>query len=405
MKKLLIIGSYLNYGSPGIICEQIGLASAARGWECYMVHGFKYRNPSKLKTFCVVSKFQELVHKAVSFLLDAHGLASGKETKRLVKLIKRIEPDVINLHNLHGYYLNYEVLFKFLRSVDIPIVWTLHDFWPVTGHCVHFDYEGCDKWKTGCAHCPQLDSYPRSLFLDRSERNYKLKKSLFTSPQRMTIIPVSHWVASLVKESFLGKYPIHAIYNGVDMNVFKHVDSDCRQRLGLEGKFVLLGVSSPWYKMKGFDDYMELGKRISDDCRIVMVGVNRKQTALLPPNMIGLERTDSMEELVKYYSMADVVLNLSYQETLGMTTVEGLACGTPEIVYNRTASPELLTPETGRIVEAGNIEQLVAAVVELKAFGKERFEKACRKRAVDCFNGKDRYNEYVDLFESLTRKV
>lgn len=401
MKKILIIGSSLNYGSPGKITENLGLLAKSQGWEVYQAHGLKYSNPSSLIARPVSSSLGEKIHAAYSLLFDGHGLASTSETRRLVKWIDKLKPDVIHLHNLHGYYLNYEVLFNYLSTIYTPIIWTLHDFWPITGHCAHFDYAGCYKWKTQCEMCPQRGTYPKSLFIDRSKRNFALKKRVFTSVKNMTIVPVSKWVGGLVSESFLGKYPIIPIYNGIDTGVFKPTASNLRERLGLQDKFVMVGVAAPWYPLKGMNDYFALNEILSDDYKIIMIGLSKEQIDQLPQGIIGIEKTNSQKELAEYYSMADCTLNLSYQETFGMTTVEGMACGTPGIVYNKTASPELVTPETGVVVNAGDVQQLVKAIITIQDHGKDAYTEACRKRALESFNKDTQFQEYINLYDKL----
>lgn len=399
-RNLLIIGSSLNYGSPGHITENIGKAAIDQGWTVYQAHGLRYSRPSKLKTYAVSSKFGEWRHFTMSLLLDGHGLSSKRETENLVRWIEKINPDVINLHNLHGYYLNYEILFKFLANLNKPIVWTIHDFWPITGHCTHFDYIKCNKWQNLCFKCPQKRSYPKS-FIDRSQRNFELKKALFTSIENMKIVTVSNWVKSIYKQSFLNGYPIHTIYNGVDLDIFKYSQSALRQQLNLENKYVLLGVASPWYHLKGYNDYIKLSKILPKDCVIIMIGLNKNQIKSLPPNIIGMERTDCQENLVKFYSMADVVLNLSYQETFGMTTIEGMACGTPSIVYDRTASPELITKDTGLIVQAGNIYEIKNAIDILKNKNQIKPSKACIDYVKANFNFEKQVDKYIQLFNSV----
>lgn len=401
--RLLLIGSSINYGSPGKITENLGLLAKIHGWEVYQAHGLKYSNPSQLIAHPVSSSLGEKRHALYSFLFDGHGLASTAETKRLVNWIEEIQPDVLHLHNLHGYYLNYKVLFEYFSTLDTPIIWTLHDFWPITGHCAHFDYAGCYKWKTQCEHCPQRGTYPKSLFLDMSKRNFNTKKKAFTSVKNMTITPVSQWVGSLVKESFLGKYPIKPVYNGIDTDIFKPSQSELRTKLGLEGKFVLVGVAAPWYPLKGMNDYFELSKHLSSEFKIIMIGLKPEQIIELPKEIIGVEKTQNQKELAEYYSMADVVLNLSYQETFGMTTVEGMACGTPGIVYNKTASPELVTIETGIVVSAGKINDLIAAITEIKSKGKDFYTQACRKRAIAYYNKDTQFGEYVRMYEMLCK--
>lgn len=398
-KTLLIIGSALNYGSPGHICESIGLLAQENDWDVYMAHGLRYANPSKLKTFRVSSRTEEYLHILKSLLCDGHGLASKSATKRLIAFIDKIQPTVINIHNLHGYYINYQVLFEYLEKKNIPIVWTLHDFWTITGHCVHFDYIGCSKWQTGCDSCQHFRSYPKSLLLDKSRNNYQLKKTLFTALNNVTIVPVSQWVGDLVSKSYLSGYPMKVIYNGIDLSVFKPTYSDLREKLGLKGKFVLLGVASPWYPMKGLYDYFQLNSIMPGDCKIIMIGLTKQQIAKLPSGIIGLERTGNQYELAQYYSMADVTLNLSYQETFGMTTVEGMACGTPAVVYNKTASPELVSEETGIIVEAGDRIGLLNAIMRIKENGSESYSEKCVKRVAEYFNAVQTYLQYLRLFE------
>ena len=403
MPTLLHINSSLNYGSTGRICENIGLIAKNDGWDVYQAHGVKYARRSQLKTYPVCSRLAEWKHTFFSLLFDAHGLASVSETKRLTDWIKEISPDVIHLHNLHGYYLNYKHLFEFLSEYDVPIVWTLHDLWPITGHCAHFDYVNCNKWRSECENCQQLSGYPRSLCIDNSNRNFKIKKKAFTSVKNLSIVAVSNWLSSLVKCSFLGQYPISTIYNGVNTELFKPTLSDLRSRLNLNSKFILLGVASPWYKLKGYDDYIALSRVIPKDCVIIMIGVTDAQKKLLPHNIIGIERTDNQLELAEYYSMADVTLNLSYQESFGLTTIEGLACGTPAIVYNRTASPELITSETGMMVDAGDIDSLLKAVLCIKGKGKTCFSEACRRRALDNFDEHLQLRKYIQLYDELIK--
>ncbi len=401
-KKLLVVSAAFNCGAPGRIVEQTGLLAQANGWQVEGVHGCRHYNTSKLSTLEVTSLIQERCHAIRSYLFDGQGLGGRHYTVGVVEKIKTFNPDVIHLHNIHGYYINYDVLFRYLKEANKPIVWTFHDFWPITGHCVHFYFNGCEKWKTGCHHCKFHTEYPFSI-IDKSERNYQLKKNLFTGINDVTLVPVSNWVASKLEDSFLGEYPIKVIHNGVDVDLFHPRDMATKQAFGIKSKYVLLGVASPWSEMKGFDDYMLLRERLSDEYTIVMVGLTHKQIEKLPDGIVGIERTQDQEELANYYSMADVVLNLSYQETFGMTTVEGLACGTPGIVYNRTASPELINDETGKMVEAGDIDGLVSAVQEICLKKKEFYTAACRERAVKCFNKDDCFQAYVDLYEDVIR--
>ena len=404
MPKLFQINSSLNKGSTGRIAEQIALLSQSIGWETYIAHGARYQCASIMKNFQVVTKLGEILHALKSVLFDAHGLGSEKATWKLIDEIERVEPDIIHIHNLHGYYINYKVLFKYLQNRNVPIVWTLHDCWAMTGHCCHFDLVGCGKWKTECYDCVLRAEYPKSLYLDKSRYNYRLKKELFTSVPNMTIVPVSEWMGSIVRNSYLNRYPINVINNGVDLSVFRPRENDLRTRFGLKDKIVLLGVATAWGINKGLKDYIRLSSILSAEYQIILVGISQEQKKQIPPNIITIERTENQIELAEFYTLADIVLNLSYQESFGLTTVEGLACGTPGIVYNKTASPELVSPKCGIIVEAGNMKQLVSAIQSMKKNGKSFYSSACQERAEMYFDKNKCFRQYVELYEELLRE-
>lgn len=360
MKKLLQINLSVNCLSTGKIAEDIGKAAMQKGWESYIAGKMIGKNPSESSVIKIGNSKSLYFPYFESFLLDNHcfGLASRSATRKLIDEIERIKPDVIQLHTIHCYYLNLKLLFEYFATIKAPIVWTLHDCWSFTGHCAHFDAVGCDRWKTHCLNCPQLKLYPKSLgLIDNSWNNFDLKKKLFTSlGDRLHIITVSQWLLNLAKKSFFNGLSTDVIYNGVNTNIYKpNPSNSIRSTLGLDNKKILLGVASSWSERKGLNDYLALSKILSDDKRIILIGLKKKQIKNLPPNIIGIEKTENVYQLTQLYSIASVVLNLSIEETFGLTTVEGMACGTPGIVYDKTASPELITPETGYIVKAHEI--------------------------------------------------
>ncbi len=401
MEKLLQINSVVNSGSTGRIAEEIGQAAIAAGWKSYIAYGRNDR-PSQSELIKIGNDWDIKLHGIQTRLFDRHGLGSRSATKELIGKIKEISPDIIHLHNIHGYYINIEILFNYLRKTNIPVIWTFHDCWPITGHCAHFTFVGCEKWKTHCNNCPQQKNYPSSWVVDRSEKNYNLKKKLFTSLPNLTLVPVSNWLSGILKESYLQHYPLNVIHNGINTEVFKpSSDNDFRIKYSLENKFILLGVATNWEKRKGLKDYIELSKHLNSDYQIVLVGLSREQIDQLPDNVLGIERTESVEELAIMYSEANIVLNLSYEETFGLTTVEGFACGTPGIVYNATASPELIDESTGLVVEQGDINGLTDAIIKIKKNGKQSYSDACVNRAHRLYKKEDRYKEYIDLYDSL----
>ena len=400
--KLLQINATANSGSTGRIAEGIGRVAQSAGFESWIAYG-RVGGESTSNLIQIGTKYDYLEHGFESRIFDNHGLGSRSATRSFIQILKQRKPDIIHLHNIHGYYLNYLLLFQYLSKADIPVVWTLHDCWAFTGHCAHFDYVGCDRWQTECHHCPQKRTYPASYLFDRSKQNWLAKKHYFTLPKRMTIVPVSNWLGDLVKQSFLGKYPVQVIHNGIDTDVFHPYSPEiAKAKYGLEEKKVLLGAASVWSPRKGLRDFIELAKILPQEYQILLVGLSRNQAKGLPENITAIPRTESTQALAELYSVANVILNLSYEETFGMTSVEGFACGTQGIAYDRTASPELFNnSKVGRIVPAGDIACLLNNVIELTSKEKSSYAEVCRKHALKHFQQQDRFQEYIDLYKGL----
>lgn len=404
-RTLLQINVSLNKGSTGRIAEQIASLARVHGWDTYMVHGARSVNESKMKTLQSVSLWGERLHAVKSMLFDAHGLGSAHATRRVISEIRRIKPDIIHLHNIHGYYLNYKVLFEYLQTLSTPIVWTLHDCWPMTGHCAYFDAVNCERWKIGCYSCPLKEDYPKSLFFEQSVRNYNLKKKLFTSVEKMTLVPVSDWLSDIVHHSFLDKYSCRVINNGVDLQTFSPSRSNLRTHLGVEDKKILLGVASTWDKRKGIQDFVSLANLLDESYQIILIGVSESQQKQLPNNIIILNRTENQQELAAYYSMADVFVTPTYSDNFPTTNLEALACGTPVVTYRTGGSPESVTEETGLVVDKGDFNGLVEAIEKIIAKGKSYYSTACRQRAVEFYNKDDRFADYVKLYEEIIQQA
>ena len=404
--KVLQINTTANVGSTGRIAEQIGLAVMARGGESIIAYGLR-SGISQSTLIRIDSKKDYRRHRNLSKLTDMQGRFSTRATKRLVEQIKTIAPDIIHLHNLHGNYINYKILFDYLSEADIPVVWTLHDCWPITGHCTHFVFAGCDKWKTECYDCPEKKSYLKSLIFDRSRKNYLEKREIFNSVKNMTIVPVSKWLGSIVRESFLKDCNIKVIYNGIDIETFKPInEGNLKEKHNIPtDKKVILGVATSWNKQKGFDDFLGLYDLLPrEKYQIIMIGLTQNHINLLPHGVIGLQRTESVKELAEWYSIADVFANLSYAETFGLTTVEALASGTPVIVYNNTASPELIDSSIGRVVETGNIKAVAQAIQIFCTEERDNIRSRCREYAIARFDKKDSYQKYIELYKNLINK-
>ena len=402
-KKIMYISGALNYGSPGRIVEQIGLKAQEHGFQVLVAHSSRNENPSQLSHFAVTSKFDEVIHATGSLLLDLHGLLSTRQTRVLVERIKKYKPDIIHLHNIHGYFCNFKILFEYLDTIDIPVIWTMHDCWPFTGRCFHFVGVNCYKWKKGCYDCKAEAGYTVSQYYDRSKYLYALKKKLFSSVKKMTLVPVSNWQAAFLKESFLKNYEVHTIHNGVDIDKFRPVSGQrLRGKYGLDGKFVILGVASPWNTRKGLDDFYRLRSMLPDVYTIILVGLNQKQVGNLPERIIGITRTESQQELAEYYSMADVFVNLSYLDTFPTVNIEALACGTPVITYRTGGSPEAIDANTGYVVEQGDLKGLTEVLIKERQNPLSSDE--CRRRAEKYFDKDKCFEEYIRLYNRLVRE-
>lgn len=403
-KTLLQIDTCLGVGSTGRITESIAQLAQTNGWECYIVHGARYvKHPSCMKDIQTVSVIGEYMHYASGLLFDNHGLCSTLATKRVVDMIKEINPTVIHLHCIHGYYLNYKVLFEYLTETDIPLIWTFHDCWAFTGHCAYFDQVECDKWIEGCGvPCPAKGNYPKSLVLDQSKRNFELKRELFTAvSNRLTIVPVSYWLEGFVKKSFLKNAKVSTIHNGINLSVFKPHDTNAlRNKLGLAGKKVILGVALPWVPRKGLKDMLALSDKLSSsEYQVILIGLDDRQLQAVPDNVIGVKRTNSAEELAEYYSLSSVFVNPTYEDNFPTTNIEALACGTPVITYNTGGSPEAVDENTGVVVEKGHLDSLTEAIKSICKKGKDYYNDACRQRALKLFDKDMCFKEYLNLYE------
>lgn len=391
--KVAIINSVYGNGSTGKIVAEIEKNLMQSGHDCKCYYGRKSGNEKGGEFFG--SKFSVLAHAFFSRIFGKQGLRSNRATKQLIKRIKEYNPDVINLHNIHGYYLNYKLLFNYLNKANIPVVWTLHDLWPITGHCAYFDEEKC-KVNSGCKNCFGKAEYPSAMF-ENSAKNFLEKKRLFTSVKDLTLICPSVWLKNLMEQSFFTNASIKVINNGIDLQKFNRVPSTFRQKYGLEGKKIILGVSMQWSKRKGLDDFNKLASTLPSDYAIVLVGVDNQE---VDSKIISIKRTESLQELCEIYSACDLFVNPTVMENLPTVNIEALACGLPVITYNTGGSAEIIDSSCGVSVEKGNFEQLKNAILD---FDYQKFSfQDCQLRAKN-FDGKDKYKEYIQLFEEVAK--
>lgn len=397
MKRLLQVNTTMGRTAPALIADELDRLATAAGWDCHLAYG----RPGPLaggfdpaSRHRLASTAEVAWHGAMTRLADRHGLHSQRATERLCRLIDRLQPDVVHLHNIHGYYLHYPVFFRYLRRSGLPVVWTLHDLWPLTGHCAFFASDRCQGLARGCAGCRRKGVYPGSLLLSRAEANFREKQAAFAGLDRLHLVAVSQYVADCLPGSILGEYPVTTIYNGVDMPA--HVP-----RVATDSPLAL-GVAYRWDERKGLADFVELRRRLPDDWRIRLIGLTKRQIAALPGGIEGCERVDTPAELRRHYAEATVLVSLSHGESLGMVSLEAQACGAPVVMYDAGGCAETIAPDTGLAVARGDVAA-AARACEAIAAGLTRFSpQACRANVAARFDRVANFSKYLALYESLT---
>lgn len=407
MRKLLQINPVLRKStSTGRIMQEIGELAIQHGWKSFIAYSYGRDGikPCSSELVPVGNKWSVAWHGVVTRLFDRHGLASGRATKDFIRKIDEIKPDIVHIHNIHGYFLNYKELFDYFSRRNIPVVWTVHDCWLYTGHCYYYSYIRCDRWKNGCGNCPQKRKFPASLIFDRSAQNFIDKKKAFTSMPKnlLTIVPVSDWIRNEMKDSFLKDYPFRVIHNGIDLSVFDIYDTESvKQKYGLQNRHILLGLASIWSEEKGLNDFIKLAGMLNDDEVIVLVGITPEERKILPDNVVGIGRTENIRQLAELYAAADVFINPTWQDNYPTVNLEAIACGTPVVTYRTGGSIEVITEDTGMIVEQGDVKGLMDAARIIEHNGKDRYSGACRKYALKHFRKEDRYEDYFRLYDEL----
>lgn len=362
--KVLMINVVCGIRSTGRICTDLATELEKQGHEVKIAYG-REQVPQRFQKYAVRigSDFDVKLHGIKARVLDAAGFGSKRATEKFIKWVKEYDPDVIHLHNIHGYYINIEVLFKYLKTCGKKIIWTLHDCWAFTGHSAYCDAIDCRKWKDGCRKCPQLKEYPKAM-IDLSCINWKKKRALFTRISNMIIVTPSYWLEGYVKQSFLKEYPVKVIHNGIDTSQFYPMVNDFRKLYNLEDKYILLGVATSWDDMKGYSDFIKLSEMLDERYKIVMVGLTDKQLGELPSKILGIKRTSSVKELAYIYNSADLFLNLTYCENYPTVNIEAMACGTPVLTYQTGGSPEIVKKYGGIVIKKGDLKSVCSAIKE-----------------------------------------
>ena len=401
--RVLQINTSINTGSTGRIVSEIGDLLISLGHESIVAFGRSNNGGSSL-ALSIGNKKDFFFHVLNTRLFDRHGFCCERTTKRFVNYVRSFDPDIVHLHNIHGYYINVKVLFRYLIEAGKPVIWTFHDCWPFTGHCSHFQFVDCFKWQTGCFKCPNINGYPKSWFVDNSRENFKQKKILFTGLKRMVIVSPSEWLANHLRNSFLSDYEIKVINNGVDFDKFSPGNNEkVRNKYNLNKKYIL-GVANVWNNKKGLGDFIKLREIIDPEIEIILVGLNLNQIKSLPFGIKGISRTEDIKELTALYSGAEIFVNPTYVDNFPTVNIESLACGTPVVTYDTGGCSESLDDRTGISVEKGNLIGLADSIGTILQRGKREYTDECYLRAKKLYDKEMRYAEYISLYQDLSHQ-
>lgn len=397
--KVVQINGVSSAGSTGKIVTQLSDVMTSEGIENYIISaGYKETTKRENVFFCS-SYIGVRLHQILGSLLGNTGFHSFFATQKAISVLKKIQPDVVHLHNIYSYFLNVELLLKFLKRKNIKTILTIHDFWAMTGHCTHFEAAGCFRWKEQCGACPQLNKFPYSRFFDRTTNLLNKKKSIYKDWDNLHLATVSKWVANYLPFSILNGKEIRVIPNGIDTNTFMRRPIERPENL--KDKFIILSVAMSWGVNKGLNDLISLSSKLSKDEVIVIIGLSDSKTEDLPQNIICIPKTKNAEELCQYYNMADVYVTASVEETMGLTVVEAMACGTPAVVYNKTALPELVVDGCGYICKETGADALYSAIKTVRKLGKQHFSQTCIEHATENFDKQKQYNKYCDYYYDI----
>lgn len=405
---VLEINATCGRGSTGVIAEEIAGILCSQGHRCYIAYGqgtTSYNDSYKIGTH-LENKLHALIN---SRLLGQEGTGTLCGTRKFIKWIDSINPDIIHIHTLHSNFLNYKIFFNYLKKRKIPVVWSFFDCWPFTGKCTHFVANGCRNWEVdkGCnGHCPQLySSGPKTWLFDKTAKMYALKKQWFQSLDSLDIIVCSNWLKSEVEKSFFTKRPIHMIYNWIDPNKFKEIhDDSIYEYYGLDStKKMIISVSAFWSDgTTRFKDAVRLAEILPEDYQLVIVG--KKVTPKpLRDNMVHVDFVNGTEELSKLYSAAHAFVGFSVEDTFGKVFAEAMLCGTPAIVFNSTACPEVVG-DVGYAVNPHDVDAMLEKIIEIDNNGRDYYSERAKFYVKSQYGYKENVGKYLKVYENILEK-
>ncbi len=431
--KIVIVNTFCNRGSVGRICADLYGELKKAGDMPYLAVG-RGTFPEGAEGMSIGSTPDFLMHVGKNFFRGGAGFGSAGATKRFIKWLEKISPDVIHLHNIHGFYLHTQLLFEYLKTTDIRVIWTLHDCWSFTGHCAYFDYVQpwakeekarsksedidlekvtCKRWIDGCHDCPiHRSAYPYALFCDNTVKNYERKKAAYTGVKDLTIVTPSRWLAGYVRQSYLKEYPTVVIPNGIDLDAFRPF-SEKEQKLrekqykGYKHRRIL-GVANQWEERKGLEYFERLASILPVNYTIELVGLSRPQAELYKRKykngrIMPITKTGSTKALAALYRGADVYVNATLEDNFPTTNIEALACGTPVVTFDTGGSSESLDDSCGIVVPKGDFNALLSAV-ESVCENRPFSPADCRRRALK-YDKTLATAEYIRMYKNDIRQA
>lgn len=391
--KVVQINAVYTKGSTGRTAKELSDAFTNKGIENLILTTSDSLDKNHVK---VGEKIENKFHALFARIFGYDNHYSYFSTRKIIKTLKEYKPDIVHLRNLHANYVNLPKLLKYLAKNDIATVISLHDCWFFTGKCTHYTAQKCYRWQDSCGKCPQLKKDIPSLFFDKTSKQLQEKKKGFLSIPRLAVVGVSDWITSEAKKSFLKDAKIiKRIYNWIDLNVFYP------REVEREKEFTILCIGASWSENSSkFNDLLALANKLPSDMKILLAGNVAKETKL-PSNVEKVGYISSTEELAKLYSKVDVYVHLSREDTFGKVIAEALACGTPAIVYNSTACPELIGDGCGYVVEAGDVCSIADKLKEIQLRGKQYYSNSCVNFVKANFEKQNLIDETLQLYNEL----
>lgn len=400
--KILQINAVYGIGSTGKNVEEMHNYLKQHKIDSYVGYAIKSSVVDDEKIFKIGNYLDYKFHALMSRIIGKQGYFSKSTTRRFLKKIDFISPDIVHLHNLHSNFINLPYLFDYLIKNNIKTVITLHDCWFFTGKCCHFSEENCYSWKEECGNCPLLNKYNKSLFFDFSRGMYNDRKKWY-SELDLGVIGVSNWITECARESILkDSNKIERIYNWVDTEIYYPKKSiNIKKKYNLDDRDILLAVSQGWAEDKGLSDIIILAEVFSN-CQLVLVG-KLDHNIILPPNIISIDYLSNPHDLAELYSLATVFINPSRMETFGKVTIEAMACGTPVVVYDNTGCKELVTNETGFVCKNKDINDMIKKINLILESGKEMYLAECVKSVNERFTKEKNLAMYLSFYKDMIK--